>query len=77
MILITIAYGIVSCVLGLLAIKYSVRFRAWLYYENVEFVDCTHVMILGNDDTYEIESTKIDADGRKVFFYRRLKYFKP
>lgn len=45
MILITIAYGAVSCVLGLLALKYSVKFRAWLYYSQTDFLNSSHVLI--------------------------------
>lgn len=77
MVLISIAYSIISCVVGLLALKYSVRFRAWLYYSQTDYLDSTHVLILGNDETYEIEKTFDDSNGKKVFFYRRLKYFKP
>ena len=52
MILITLAYGIISCVLGLLALKYSVKFRAWLYYSQTDFASSTHVLIEGNDETH-------------------------
>jgi hypothetical protein len=35
MIIITILYSIVTCIVGLLGLKYSIRLRAWLYYEDV------------------------------------------
>ena len=61
-------------VVGLLVLRYSKKFRAKLLYDNCEYNEATHLLITGNDDTIEIEDTFVGADGKRVFYYRRMKY---
>lgn len=61
---------------GLLALRYSKKLRAWLLYADCLYEDSTHVMITGNDAVIEIEETHVDRSGKKVFHYRKIKYFR-
>lgn len=63
-------------VLGLLALRYSKRLRAWLFYNYCEYPEATQVLIVGNDEVLEIEDVFTEPSGKKVFFYRKMKYCK-
>lgn len=62
-------------VIGLLVLRYSKKFRARLLYNDCEYSEATQVLITGNDGTTDIEDTFVE-DGKRVFFYRKMKYCK-
>lgn len=45
---------------GLLALAYSAKLKAWLWYEDCLYEDSTDVMVTGNDTFVEIERTFVE-----------------
>jgi hypothetical protein len=61
-------------VIGLLALRYSKKFRSRILYDDCQYEEATQVLITGNDDTTEIEDIFPMANGKKAFMYRKMKY---
>lgn len=45
---------IVASLFGLFALKYSIRFRACVFYDSVKADEATHIFVKGNEKTEEI-----------------------